>query len=101
LISLAAIEMLASELWPNALVSIASVADARKGERLILVTDKSGATRQEFQAYAKRKHASDLMIPGEVIPLDKLPVLGSGKVDHLAVQKFVRKQAAAKATAAD
>ena len=101
MISLAAIEMLASELWPNALVSVATVPDARKGERLILVADKSGATRQEFQAYAKRKHASDLMIPGEVIPLDKLPVLGSGKVDHLAVQKFVREQAAAKATAAD
>ena len=101
MISLAAIEMLESELWPNALVSVATVPDARKGERLILVADKSGATRQEFQAYAKRKHASDLMIPGEVIPLDKLPVLGSGKVDHLAVQKFVREQAAAKATAAD
>ncbi|HEY5215576.1 MAG TPA: acyl-[ACP]--phospholipid O-acyltransferase, partial [Pseudolabrys sp.] len=101
MISLAAIEMLASELWPDALVSVATVPDARKGERLILVADKSGATRQEFHAYAKSKHASDLMIPGEVISLDKLPVLGSGKVDHLAVQKFVREQAAAKATAAD
>ena len=101
MISLAAIEMLASELWPNALVSVATVPDARKGERLILVADKSGATRQEFQAYAKSKHASDLMIPAEVIPLDKMPVLGSGKVDHLAVQKFVREQAAAKAAAAE
>ena len=96
MISLAAIEMLASELWPNALVSVATVPDARKGERLILVTDKSGATRHEFQAYAKSKHASDLMIPAEVIHLDKLPILGSGKVDHLAVQKSVREQAAAK-----
>src|SRR5258708_33212349 len=67
MISLAAVEMLASELWPNALVSVAAVADARKGERLILVTDKSGATRPEFQAYAKRKQASDLYIPAEVI----------------------------------
>ena len=44
MISLAAIEMLASELWPNALVSVAAIPDARKGERLILVTDKRGAT---------------------------------------------------------
>jgi acyl-[acyl-carrier-protein]-phospholipid O-acyltransferase / long-chain-fatty-acid--[acyl-carrier-protein] ligase len=101
MISLAAIEMLASELWQNALVSVATVPDARKGERLILVVDKSGATRQEFQAYAKSRNASVLMIPSEVIPLDKLPVLGSGKVDHLAVQKFVRAQAAAGATAAN
>ena len=99
MIALAAIELLASELWPNALVSVTTVPDARKGERLILVVDKIGATRQEFLAYSKSKHASDLMIPGDVISLDKLPVLGSGKVDHLAVQKFARQQAAAKATA--
>ncbi len=101
MISLAAIEMLASELWPNALVSVAAIPDARKGERLILVTDKRGATRQEFQAFAKSKHAADLMIPAEVIHLDKLPVLGSGKVDNLTVQKFVREQAAAKVSAAE
>jgi acyl-[acyl-carrier-protein]-phospholipid O-acyltransferase / long-chain-fatty-acid--[acyl-carrier-protein] ligase len=99
MISLAAVEMLASELWPNALVSVATVPDARKGERLIIVVDKRGATRQEFQVYAKGKHASDLMIPAEVIYLEKLPVLGSGKVDHMAVQKFVREQTAAKAAA--
>ena len=101
MISLAAVEMLAAELWPNALVSVAAVADARKGERLILVTDKRGATRQEFQAYAKSRHASDLMIPAEVMYLDKMPLLGSGKVDNLAVQKLVRERAAAKATAAE
>jgi acyl-[acyl-carrier-protein]-phospholipid O-acyltransferase/long-chain-fatty-acid--[acyl-carrier-protein] ligase len=100
MISLAAVEMLASELWPNALVAVASVADARKGERLILVSDKRGATRQDFQTYAKSKQASDLMIPAELMHLDKMPVLGSGKVDHLAVQKFVREQAAAKAAVA-
>ncbi len=99
MISLAAIEMLASDLWPNALVSVATVPDARKGERLVLVADKHGATRQEFQAYARSRHASDLMIPAEVVYLDKMPVLGSGKVDHLAVQKFVRDQTTAKAAA--
>jgi hypothetical protein len=33
--------------------------------------------------------------------LDKLPMLGSGKVDNLAVTKLVREQAAAKAAAAE
>ena len=37
----------------------------------------------------------------EVIVLDKLPLLGSVKVDQIAVQKFVREQAAAKAAAAE
>jgi acyl-[acyl-carrier-protein]-phospholipid O-acyltransferase/long-chain-fatty-acid--[acyl-carrier-protein] ligase len=101
MVSLAAVEMLAAELWPDNITAVTAVPDARKGERLIMVTDKHGATRSDFIAYARLKHASELMFPAEVIVLDKLPMLGSGKVDNLAVAKFVREQAAAKAAAAE
>ena len=57
MISLAAVEMLAAELWPNYNSAVLAVPDARKGERLILVTDKHSATRADFQAYARSKHA--------------------------------------------
>ncbi len=101
MISLAAVEMLAAELWPNAISAVVAIPDDRKGERLILVTDKHGATRADFQAYARGKHASELMNPAEVIVLHKLPLLGSGKPDLLALQKFVAEQRAAKASAAE
>jgi acyl-[acyl-carrier-protein]-phospholipid O-acyltransferase/long-chain-fatty-acid--[acyl-carrier-protein] ligase len=101
MVSLAAVEMLAAELWPNNVAAVAAIPDARKGERLIMITDKHGATRSEFMAYARSKHASELMLPAEVVVLEKLPMLGSGKVDQLAVEKFVREQAAVKAAAAE
>ncbi|HEX8828309.1 MAG TPA: AMP-binding protein, partial [Xanthobacteraceae bacterium] len=101
MISLAAVEMLAAELWPNNVTAVSAIPDPRKGERLIMVTDKHGATRSEFTAYARGKHASELMMPAEVVVLDKLPMLGSGKVDQLAIDKFVREQAAEKAAAAE
>jgi acyl-[acyl-carrier-protein]-phospholipid O-acyltransferase/long-chain-fatty-acid--[acyl-carrier-protein] ligase len=101
MVSLAAVEALAAELWPDVLTAVGAVPDQRKGERLILVTQKRGATRPEFMAYAKAQHASDLMIPAEVIVVDKLPLLGSGKVDNLAVTKLVRDHAAAKTAAAE
>ena len=63
MISLAAVEMLAAELWPNYNSAVVALPDARKGERLILVTDKHSATRADFQAYARSKHASELMSP--------------------------------------
>ncbi|MGB6288445.1 MAG: acyl-[ACP]--phospholipid O-acyltransferase, partial [Xanthobacteraceae bacterium] len=90
MISLAAVEMLAAELWPNNVTAVSSIPDPRKGERLIMVTDKHGATRSEFMAYARSQHASELMLPAEVVVLDKMPMLGSGKVDQLAIDKFVR-----------
>jgi acyl-[acyl-carrier-protein]-phospholipid O-acyltransferase/long-chain-fatty-acid--[acyl-carrier-protein] ligase len=101
MISLAAVEMLAAELWPDNQTAVAAVSDPRKGERLVMVTDKHGATRSEFMIYARSKHASELMLPGDVIVLDKLPMLGTGKIDNLAITKFVREQAAAKAAAAE
>ena len=64
------------------MTAVTAVPDARKGERLIMVTDKHGATRADFIAYARCKHASELMFPAEIIVLDKLPMLGSGKVDQ-------------------
>jgi acyl-[acyl-carrier-protein]-phospholipid O-acyltransferase / long-chain-fatty-acid--[acyl-carrier-protein] ligase len=100
MVSLAAVEMLAAELWPNYVSAVVAVPDARKGERLILVTDKHGATRADFQAYARSQHASELMFPAEIIVLDKLPLLGSGKPDLQTLQKLVGDQIAAKATVA-
>jgi acyl-[acyl-carrier-protein]-phospholipid O-acyltransferase / long-chain-fatty-acid--[acyl-carrier-protein] ligase len=95
MVSLAAVEGLASDLWPNALSAAIAVPDLRKGERLILLTQQKGATRADFQAFAKAKHASDLMIPSEVWVIDKLPLLGSGKVDVLSAAQLVRERLAA------
>jgi acyl-[acyl-carrier-protein]-phospholipid O-acyltransferase / long-chain-fatty-acid--[acyl-carrier-protein] ligase len=101
MVSLAAVEMLAAELWPNYVSAVVAVPDERKGERLILVTDKHGATRADFQAYARSKHASELMSPAQIIILDKLPLLGSGKPDLQALQKLVRDYLEAKVAAAE
>jgi acyl-[acyl-carrier-protein]-phospholipid O-acyltransferase/long-chain-fatty-acid--[acyl-carrier-protein] ligase len=101
MISLAAVEMLAAELWPSYNSAVVALPDPRKGERLVLVTDKQSATRGDFQAYARSKHAAELMFPSEVIVLDKLPLLGSGKPDLQTLQKLVRKPATAKITAVE
>jgi acyl-[acyl-carrier-protein]-phospholipid O-acyltransferase/long-chain-fatty-acid--[acyl-carrier-protein] ligase len=100
MISLAAVEALAAELWPDALSAVAAVPDERKGERLVLVTERRDAARATFQAYAKQRSAADLMIPGEVLVVERLPVLGSGKLDHVGVARLVRERAAGPAPVA-
>jgi acyl-[acyl-carrier-protein]-phospholipid O-acyltransferase/long-chain-fatty-acid--[acyl-carrier-protein] ligase len=90
MISLAAVEAIAAELWPDALSAVATVPDARKGEKLVLITQKPGAKRSDFQAFAKSRGAAELMIPTEIHVVDKVPVLGSGKLDYLGVTKLVR-----------
>ncbi len=99
MISLAAVEAFAAELWPDALSAAATAPDPRKGERLVLVTERRDATRAAFQVFAKAKGASDLTIPADVLVVDKVPVLGSGKLDFAAVTKLVQSVAAAKVAA--
>ena len=92
MVSLAAIEQLAAELWPKALSAAASEVDPRKGERIVLVTQQKDATRADFQAFAKSKGAAELMIPAEIMVVEHVPLLGSGKLDFAAVTKMVRER---------
>jgi len=94
MISLAAVEMIAAELWPLAPSAVVAVPDPRKGERLILVTQQKDAKRAQFQAYAREHGASELMMPSEVVIMDKMPMLGSGKVDLLSLAKLIQDRAA-------
>jgi len=95
MISLAAVESLAAQLWPDVMSAVATAPDPRKGERLVLLTQQKNATRPEFQAFAKSKGASDLMVPAEVVVMEKIPVLGTGKIDMVGVAKLVKDRAAA------
>ena len=92
MISLAAVEMLAADLWPDAISGATTIPDVRKGERLILVTTQKNANRSDFIAFARSRGASEMAIPAEFIVVDKLPLLGSGQVDNLALGKMVRER---------
>jgi acyl-[acyl-carrier-protein]-phospholipid O-acyltransferase/long-chain-fatty-acid--[acyl-carrier-protein] ligase len=100
MVSLAAVEILAAELWPDALSAVVAVPDPRKGERLILVTQQKDASRSVFLAFARERGAAELMIPSEILNIDKMPLLGSGKVDLVSLAKLVHEHAAEKSAMA-
>ena len=58
--------------------------DARKGEQLILMTDRQGAERAAFADKAKAEGFPDLWIPKIVLVVNQIPLLASGKVDFMA-----------------
>jgi acyl-[acyl-carrier-protein]-phospholipid O-acyltransferase/long-chain-fatty-acid--[acyl-carrier-protein] ligase len=100
MVSLAAVEMLAAELWPNVLSAVVAVPDPRKGERLILVTQQKDASRSAFLTFARERGAAELMMPSEIFNIDKMPLLGSGKVDLISLAKLVRENTAEKSAMA-
>jgi acyl-[acyl-carrier-protein]-phospholipid O-acyltransferase / long-chain-fatty-acid--[acyl-carrier-protein] ligase len=99
MVSLAAVEALAADLWPAATSAVASLPDPKKGERLVLVTEQRDANRADFMSFAKAKGASELMLPAEVVVIDKVPILGSGKLDFAGVARLVQEREAARVPA--
>lgn len=95
MVSLAAVEALAAECWPGVLSAAANLPDAKKGEKLVLLTEAKGATRAQFQSFAKARGAAELMLPAEVIVVEAIPVLGSGKIDFVGASRMAKERAAA------
>ena len=92
MVSLAAVEALANELWPDAGSAVVALPDPRKGERLVLVTTARQAAREALLKHARSKGASELQVPAEIITVDKLPVLGSGKADYVAIRALAEER---------
>ncbi|HEY2179598.1 MAG TPA: AMP-binding protein [Caulobacteraceae bacterium] len=89
MVSLTAAEDLAGGLWPDARHAVISMPDGRKGERLVLVTDRRDAEVAELLGHAKALGAGELAVPRRIVRTFEVPVLGSGKTDYVAVQRIV------------
>ena len=92
MVSLAAVEAMASELWPDAPTIVVAVPDQRKGERLVLMTSAPLPSREAFLRHARAKGASELAVPAEVMTVDAIPLLGSGKPDYVAATALARQR---------
>ena len=95
MVSLTAAEDLASSLWPASRHAVISLPDPRKGERLILVTDRPDADVTKLVAHAQSIGAPELAVPRRIVKVAEVPVLGSGKTDYVAIQRMAETEAKA------
>ncbi|MDR1977552.1 MAG: AMP-binding protein [Synergistaceae bacterium] len=91
MISLTALEEEIERLWPGVRHAVLSVRDERKGEQLILVTEKQDADRERLSSHMKERGYVEVSIPKKILPVLKLPLLGSGKTDYPGVAELVEK----------
>ena len=89
MVSLAAIEALVQGLWPEHGHVVVNLPDPRKGEQLVLVTDKPGADRDALLAYARANGFPELWTPRALL-IAPIPVLGSCYVDYPATSEMAR-----------
>lgn len=91
MVSLTAVEQLATNAWPDAHHAVVSLPDPKKGEQIILVTTYKQASVSELAASAKG--VAQISLPRKILVVDAIPVMATGKTNYIAVAELaVREQ---------
>ncbi|MDE2596999.1 MAG: acyl-[ACP]--phospholipid O-acyltransferase [Sphingomonadales bacterium] len=90
MVSLPAVEGYAAAVWPADQHAVVTRPDAKKGEQLVLFTTAKDATQKALQEWGKGHGVTELMIPRDIRVLDALPVLGTGKLDYVALGEMAK-----------
>jgi acyl-[acyl-carrier-protein]-phospholipid O-acyltransferase/long-chain-fatty-acid--[acyl-carrier-protein] ligase len=88
MVSLAAVERLAQELWPESKHAAVAIPDERKGEQIVLVTEKDAAEREALVVHGRAQGLPELWLPRTLL-VASIPIMGSGKIDYPATAEMV------------
>ena len=95
MVSLTAVEGLASAVWPDSRHAVVSIPAARKGEKRVLVTDRRDADVARLAEWARSHGAPELAVPKKILRVTEVPVLGTGKTDYVRIQQMAELEKAA------
>ena len=95
MVSLAAAERIAETAVPEMRHAVVALSDPRRGEKLILVTEAHGFDRTRLVETARQLGLPEIAVPREVIEIDHMPLLGTGKTDYAAVTRLAEAAMAA------
>jgi acyl-[acyl-carrier-protein]-phospholipid O-acyltransferase/long-chain-fatty-acid--[acyl-carrier-protein] ligase len=88
MVSLTAVETLATNAWPKAQHAAISLPDPKKGEQVILVTTQKQATVQQLADVSSGVAA--ILLPKKIIIVDEIPVMATGKTNYIAVTELAK-----------
>ena len=88
MVSLGVAERIAVAAYPEWRHAVVALPDARRGERLVLVSEMPAVRREALIEAAHREGLPELAIPRDVVAVAALPLLGSGKTDYPAALRL-------------
>jgi len=90
MVSLGGVEELAGSVSPEKLHAAITITDPRKGEQIVLVTEEQALDRKSLVIAARTNGVSELAIPRQIMRVDEIPLLGSGKFDYRKITELVK-----------
>lgn len=92
MISLITVEALACSIWPEAKHAVVTLPNPKRGEELVLLTEQLGAERHPLLTQARAEGLSELHVPRQILVIEAIPLLGSGKVDYANAQRWAEQK---------
>ncbi|MGH8566649.1 MAG: bifunctional acyl-ACP--phospholipid O-acyltransferase/long-chain-fatty-acid--ACP ligase [Gammaproteobacteria bacterium] len=89
MVSLEVVERIAALASPGGTHAASVKSDARRGELIVLFSTDAHLTRERLQDGARELGQPEIAIPRQIVHLAALPILGSGKLDHVALRRMV------------
>ncbi len=87
MVSLEAVDKLVSKTSSASFATV-SRPDPRKGEEIILLTTDEHLKKEHIQKTIAENNQSNLMLPGKIVYVPQIPLLGSGKTDYVGAKKL-------------
>jgi acyl-[acyl-carrier-protein]-phospholipid O-acyltransferase / long-chain-fatty-acid--[acyl-carrier-protein] ligase len=88
MVSLEVVERIAALASPGAQHAASVKTDARRGELIVLFSTDPHVTRERLQDGARELGQPEIAIPRRIVHVAALPLLGSGKLDHVALRRM-------------
>jgi acyl-[acyl-carrier-protein]-phospholipid O-acyltransferase/long-chain-fatty-acid--[acyl-carrier-protein] ligase len=96
MVSLDLVEKIAQTARPEALHAATAIRDTARGETILLFTQDSTLRREDLVAAVRAMGAPEIAVPRRIVFVDKIPVLGTGKKDYVALSRMAPESAGAR-----
>jgi acyl-[acyl-carrier-protein]-phospholipid O-acyltransferase / long-chain-fatty-acid--[acyl-carrier-protein] ligase len=91
MVSLEAVEKLAAVASPGAAHAASTQPDPARGETILLFTTDTQLSRERLQSAARDGGWPEIAVPRRIIPVEALPLLGTGKIDYVTLKQWAEK----------
>lgn len=92
MVSLELAEKLAERVSPKSVHASTTRPDPKRGEMILLLTQDRNLKREQLVQAARDLGSPELAVPRQIIYVDKIPLLGSGKKDYPAINQLAEQR---------
>ena len=92
MVSLEVVEQMANTASPGKTHAATTVSSIRRGEVILLYTEDRELRRDRLLAVARDGGMAEVAVPRHVQQVDKLPRLGSGKIDYVTLKETAARE---------